>query len=112
MGEPVQIQIAARQCEISKRLLDRTEQQIQKLTKYDPRIHAAEVVFKEERHSKSVEIVLHISGAESVVAHGEEPDFRAALDRALDRVVRMLKRQRQRQRDHQAPPVAEGTGAL
>ena len=104
----MRVQITARHCSVSDALLRRTEEQIQKLSRYDSRIASAEVIYTEEKHSKKAEVVLHIDGAEPVVAHAEESEFRSALDKTTDRVTRMLKRERQQHRDHRAPPLAEG----
>lgn len=105
----LRVQIATRQCDVSEEVLDRTHEQIGKLQKYDPRVGSAEVVFSEEKHSKKVEVILHIDGTAPIVANGSEPDFRSALDRTVDRVVRMLKKQRARHRDHQAPKLSEAS---
>ena len=105
----MRIQITARHCNVPDALLRRTEEQIQKLSRYDPRVGSAEVTYTEEKHSRKVEVVLHIDGAQPVVAHAEAREFRSALDKAIDRVTRMLKRERQQHRDHWAPPLPQGT---
>ena len=105
----MRVQITARHCDFPDELLTHTEQQIQKLIRYDPRVASAEVTYTEEKHARKAEVVLHIDGAEPVVAHAEEREFRSALDKAIDRVTRMLKRERQQHRDHWAPPLPEDT---
>ncbi len=105
----MRVQITERHCDVPSDVLQRTEDQIQALAKYEQRATAAEVVFGEEKHSKGVEVIIHVDGAEPVVAHGDGAEFRSALDQAVDRVGRMLRRQRKRRRDHQAPPLAGGT---
>ncbi|MCH7533353.1 MAG: ribosome-associated translation inhibitor RaiA [Gemmatimonadetes bacterium] len=105
----MRIQITARHCNVPDTLLRRTEEQIQKLSRYDPRVGSAEVTYTEEKRSRKAEVVLHIHGAEPVVAHAEEREFRSALDKAIDRITRMLKRERQQHRDHWAPPLPVGT---
>lgn len=106
----MRVQITARHCSVPDALLNRTEEQVQKLSRYDPRIGSAEVTYTEEKHIRKAEVVLHIDGAEPVVAHAEEREFRSALDRAIERVTRMVKRERQQHRDHWAPPLPEETG--
>ena len=105
----MRVKITTRHCDVPKALLTRTEEQIQKLSKYDSRVGSAEVTYTEEKHSRKVEVVLHIDGAPPVVAQAEERDFRSALDKATDRITRMLKRERQQHRDHWAPPLPEAT---
>ena len=105
----MRVQILARHCKVPDALLSRTEEQIQKLSRYDPRVASAEVTYTEKKHLRKVEVVLRVDGAGPVVAHAEEREFRSALDRAIDRITRMLKRERQQHRDHWAPPLPEGT---
>ena len=104
----MRVQITARHCNVPDSQLSRTEEQIRKLSRYDPRVGSAEVTYTEEKRTRKAEVVLHIDGAEPVVARAEELEFRSALDKAIDRITRMLKRERQRHRDHWAPPLPEG----
>ena len=103
----MRIQIAARHCDVPKDVLERAEEQVQRLLRYDPRISAAEVVFTEEKRTMTAEIILHIDRSEPLVAHAAESEFRAALDKVGDRLGRRLRRKRQRLRDHQATPLSE-----
>lgn len=80
------------------------------LAKYEPRASAADVVYAEEKLSRTVEVIVHVDGGEPVVAHGDGAEFRTALDQAVDRLSRMLRKQRERRRNHQAPPLHEGIG--
>ena len=107
----MRVQITARHTSVSDALLRRTEEQINKLSRYDPRIASAEVIYTEEKRLRKAEVVLHIDGAEPIVAQAEESEFRSALDKATDRVTRMLKRERQQHRDHRAPPLPGALGA-
>jgi len=104
----VRVQITERHCDVPDEVLQRTEGQIESLTKYEQRATAAEVVFSEEKHSRRVEVIIHVDGSEAVVAHGNGTEFRTALDQAVDRLGRMLRRGRKRRRDHQAPPLTDG----
>lgn len=103
----MRISITERKCEVSKTVRQRTQSLIQGLSRYEERAAAAEVVFSDERHTKKVEIIVHIDGSPHVVAKGEGEGFRAALDQAVDRAKRILREQRERRRDHQAPPLSE-----
>lgn len=102
--------ITERHCEVPQKVRDRTETQIAGLAKYERRATAAEVVYWDEKHTRKVEVIVHIDGAEHVVGRGEGGDFRSALDQVVDRLRRMLSERRERRRDHQAPPLSEGTG--
>lgn len=104
----MRVQITERHCEVPQKVLDRTQGQIESLPKYEQRATSAEVVYTEEKHTRRVEVIVRIDGAEPVVGHGEGVDFRSALDQVVDRVRRMLREQRVRRRDHQAPPLSDG----
>ena len=103
----MRVQITERHCDVPDEVLERTRDQIESLAKYEQQATRAEVVFVEEKHAKKVEVIIHVDGAESVVAHGDGTEFRSALDQVVDRLRRMLRRQRKRRRDHQAPPLDE-----
>ena len=102
------IQITTRRCHVPQKVLDRTEEQVERLKKYDAHIAGADVVFEEEKLSRTIEIVLRFERGEPLVAKGDGPDFRSALDKAIDRLGRMVRKQRDRKVDHKAPPLSEG----
>lgn len=103
----MRVQIAQRHCDVPKSVLKRTEEQLEKLVRYEPRLGSAEVVYNEEKHARTVEVILHIDGNAPIIANADGGDFRSALDKVLGRVTRMLKEQRSRRRDHQAPKLSE-----
>lgn len=104
----MRVQIAARHCDVPDSVRQRTEEQLARLAKYDPRVGAAEVVFEEEKRIKKVEVVLSVDRVDPVVAHGEGEEFRTALDKVVDRLTRILKRQRAQSNNHQGPKLSEG----
>jgi ribosome-associated translation inhibitor RaiA len=104
----VRVQVTERRCEVPKVVLARAQEQAEALTKYEQRATAAEIVFIDEKHTRRVEMIVHIDAAEPAIGHGEGRDFRSALDQSLDRVRRMLRENRERRRDHQAPPLSQG----
>ena len=106
-GEPLRIQITTRHCDVPEDVLERTQEQVASLAKFDPRATSAEVVFEEEKATRRVEIIVHCDGADPVIGRAEEGEFREALDRTVDRVGRMLRDRRKRQREHKAPPLQE-----
>ena len=91
-------------------MLERTEGQIQGLAKYEPRASAADVTYSEEKLVRAVEVLIHVDGAEPVIAHGEAAEFRDALDQVVSHMSRRLRKQRERRRDHQAPPLSDAAG--
>ena len=103
----MRVQISSRHTDVPDAVMDRTQDQLQKLTRYDPDLRAAEVIFDSNRRKKLVEAVLHIDGREPKIARGEGDTFQGALDQLVDRLGRMLRRGRDQRRDHQAPKLSE-----
>ncbi len=103
----MRVQITSRHTDISDAVMNRTRDRLQKLTRYDPDLRAAEVIFDSNKRNKSVEGVLHIDGQEPKVATGKGDTFEGALDQLVDRLARMLRRGRDQKRDHQAPKLSE-----
>lgn len=106
----MRVQITGRHTEVPADIRERTESQVASLSKYSPRATAADVVYTEEKLDKLVEVIIHIDGAEPVVATGRGTEFRAALDEVVERASRMLRRQRERRTDHKAPARGERAG--
>jgi len=104
----VRVSITERHCDVPQRVLERTEAQVGALAKYEQRASAADVVYTDEKHTRKVEVIVHIDGAPQVVGRGEGGDFRSALDQVVERLRRMLNEQRKRRRDHHAPPLSGG----
>lgn len=96
----MRVQIAARHCEIPDTIRDRTEEQLGKLSRYEPRLSAAEVVFEVEKHRKLVDAILKVDREEPVVASGEGEEFREAVDQMVDRLSRILRRRRKQKKEY------------
>ena len=107
----MRVQITERRCEVPADVRRRAESQAEGLERFDSRATAAEVTFSEERHERSVELIIHIDGAPVVVGRGEAEDFRSALDRAVERARRQLKEGREQRRDHRATPLSDNAVA-
>lgn len=107
----MRITITERSCQVPNSVRERTQTLVEGLAKYEDRATSADVVYSDEKHTKKVEIIVHIDGAPQVVARGEGDDFRSAVDRTVNRAKRMLREQRERRRDHQAPPLSESMTA-
>ena len=103
----MRVQIAARRCEVPDAVRDRTEEQLEKLSRYEPRLSGAEVVFEVEKHLKKVDAILKVDREEPVVASGEGVEFREAVDQMVDRLSRMLRRRRKQKKDYHRPSPAE-----
>jgi len=103
----MRVQIAARHCEIPQTVRDRAQEQLEKLSRYEPRLSGAEVVFEVEKHLKKVDAVLKVDREEPVVAGGEGEEFGQAVDQMVDRLSRMLRRRRKQVKDRQRSPAPE-----
>jgi len=103
----MRVQIAARHCEVPDIVRSRTEEQIGKLSRYEPRLSGAEVVFEVEKHLKRVDAVLKVDREEPVVAKGEGVEFREAVDQMVDRLSRILRRRRKQMKDYHRPTSPE-----
>lgn len=103
----MRVQIAARHCEIPDIVRTRTEEQLGRLSRYEPRLSGAEVVFEVEKHLKRVDAVLKVDREEPVVAKGEGVEFREAVDQMVDRLSRILRRRRKQKKDYHRPPAVE-----
>ena len=88
------INTVARHCDVPDVIIKLAHQKIGRLTRFEPRLTSAEVVFEVERHVHRVEAVLSLNGARPVVARAEATDFRMALDRACGRLSKILRRRR------------------
>ncbi len=106
----MRVQIAARHCEVPEAVRDRTEEQLGKLSRYEPRLSGAEVVFEVEKHLKKVDAILKVDREEPLVASGEGMEFREAVDQMVDRLSRMLRRRRKQKKDyHRSSPTEPPT---
>ena len=103
----MEIRITSRHTDLPDALRERAEEVLMKLTKYESRISAAEVVFDEGKRSKTVEGIIHVDRGDPVVASGEADNFRSALHQMMERLTRQLRRRHQQNRNHQAPKLSD-----
>ena len=103
----MEVRITSRHTDLSDNLRRRTEEVVTKLSKYEPRISAAEVVFDEEKRSKTAEGIIHVDRSDPVVASGEAEEFGGALNQMVERLSKQLRRRHDRIRDHKAPKLSE-----
>lgn len=99
--------MVARHCEISPAVRERAETRAGRLARYENRIAAVELIFDEEKHTKWVEGVVSIDGAEAAVARGSGTAFSEAVDDLMNRLTKILRRERSRAKEHQGPRISE-----
>ena len=96
--------ITERGCEVSLRWRNRASKLAVDWPRFDPAVMDISFVFKEEGRSHTVEAIVSRRRQQPVVARGEGPDFRVALDQLDEHVKRILKRDRSRRKDDRHMP--------
>jgi ribosomal subunit interface protein len=94
----MQTTITARHCEISDALRDRAVSVIERLETLASRPMESTVVFDTDGIELTVEIRLHLARGEVLVARGDGPDHRTALDRTEEKLRRQIERASERPR--------------
>ena len=101
----MQTTITARHFEISDGLRDRADAIMARLENTAPRPVSNHIVFYSEGSTPSAEIRLHLSKGEVMVATGEGPDHRTALDRAEAKLRNQLRKAVERPRRVRKPTM-------
>ena len=104
--EPV---ISARHCDISESLRERALGFLDRLGALAHRPVDSAVVFATDAGEHQVELRLHVSHGEVLVASGTAADHRGALDRAEEKLRKQLERLAGRARDarHSSPDFTQ-----
>lgn len=90
--------ITAHGCEVGTALRDRAETLAGRWPRFDPAVMDVGVIFRLQGRSHTVEAIVSRRRRQAVVARGEGPDFRVALDDLDSHVRRRLKRDRSRRK--------------
>ena len=98
MTDPGPTRITAHGCEVSPALRDRADSLSQRWPRFDPAVMDISVIFRLQGRSHSVEAIVSRRRREPIVARGEGPDFRVALDDLDAHVKRRLRRDRSRRK--------------
>jgi len=96
------VRIVSRHTELPASVVERAEELIGRLPRFDPRLTEAEVIFDEQKRTKTVEAILHLDRVDHVVATAEDEEYFPALDRLVSRLQRQLRDGREKATDHQA----------
>ena len=94
----MQTTITVRHGEIPDGLRERAISMVERLGKVTPRPMEMVVVFDQDASTPVAELRLHIAGGEILVARGDGPDHRSALDRAEEKLRRQVERAAKRVR--------------
>lgn len=101
------VRISARHCTITETTRELARKRMQRMTRFEPRAAAAEILFSEVNAFKQAEIRLSVPGSAPMHARGEGDTFRSALDRAAERLARQVRRHRTRSTDRRAAPASQ-----
>lgn len=88
----MQTTITARHCEVSDHLRSRAITVVERLGNLASRPIDMTVVFDADGTQPTAELRLHVARGEVLIAKGEGPDHRSALDRAEEKLRRQLER--------------------
>lgn len=103
----MRVQIVQRHCEVPEVVQTRGREKMGKLSRYDPRLSSAELIFDSEKRTKRVEGIISVDGDDPVVASAEGAEFSESLDQLMDRLSKIVRRRRAQVKKHQAPPLSE-----
>jgi len=96
--------ITAQGCEIASSEREQAETLAQRWPRFDPAIMDVRFVFQAQGRARLAEAIVSRSRRQPVVAKGEGPDFRTALNELDQHVKRILKRDRKRRKEFVRPP--------
>jgi ribosomal subunit interface protein len=99
------VRITTRHAELSNGFLERAEERTRKLTKFEPRLIAVDLLFDDDHGTFTTEARADVPGRPPLIASAEDMEPRKALDAALDKLARQLRRERKKRVDHQATPA-------
>jgi putative sigma-54 modulation protein len=99
------MRLTARHCTISDSLRRRVDRRLRALTRFEPTLESADVLFASDHGSPLVELRLHCRGHRcQATSNGDT--LQIAFDGALERAERQLRRRRERVTDHKAATAA------
>lgn len=99
----MEVRITTRHVDLSATFRELAAERTRKLTKYEPRLMAVDLLFDEDHGQLVTEARADVPGRPPLIAHTTAQDERHALDGTLRKLGRQLRRERSRRRDHQGP---------
>lgn len=103
------VRITTRHADLSDGFRTLADERARKLTKYEPRLIAVDLLFDDDHGVFSTEARADVPGRPPMIARTENGDRRVALDETLRKLGRQLRRERSKRVDHQAEPAAVTT---
>jgi ribosomal subunit interface protein len=106
------VRITTRHANLSDGFRALAEERAIKLTKYEPRLIAVDLLFDDDHGVFATEARAEVPGRPPMIARTENGDRRTALDETLRKLGRQLRRERSKRVDHQAAPPATPSPAV
>ncbi len=100
----MKIMVSARNADIAP-IRSLVDDQLSRLSRFEPRLSRAEVVFTGEKTDILASATLSVDRGKPIHAEARDPEARNALDQLCSKLVSQLKRVHDRYHDHEAPPV-------
>jgi ribosomal subunit interface protein len=88
----VKTTVTARHCELPEEIRTRAEEVADKLARMAHRPQRMEIVFDNDHQRRIVELKMWLPRGQTLVASGDETDFRTALDRAAEKLRSQLEK--------------------
>lgn len=104
------VRITTRHVDLSAGFRALAEERTRKLTRYEPRLMAVDLLFEEDHGQVVTEARADVPGRPPLIAHATAQDRRHALYDTLRKLGRQLRRERSKRLDHQAPPPTVPVG--
>lgn len=102
------VSVTARHCSLPSSTRRRIEDAVTRLTRFDDRLTAVEVLFEKDSASILAEIRAALPGRGLLLARGRATTYRTALDDAVAKMTRQIKRERERRRRHRSEITPSG----
>ena len=102
----MQIHLTARHCELAADVRAFAQQRLERLHKYDQRLHEVRVIVSQERKLHTAEITLRVHQQDLVITE-RHADARAAIELAADRLEERMRRSKDKR---VKAPRREGRG--
>jgi len=95
----MQVTVSSRHTEVTPPLRSYAEQKAEKLSKYYDRIHDVEVVVDASKDTMSVEMIVHDEHRQKFLAHCQDADAYAAVDKCFAKLERQLSEHKKKLRN-------------
>lgn len=104
----MQVTVTGRHMVVDETLKTYCIEKAERLPRFLDRIQQIEVIVDGKAGTHTVEMIVHIAGAQPVIGKETKDDAFAALDLLMDKVEEQLRRQKERHRNRKHPPRGGG----